>query len=220
MLNYSPINGDPSTSLVAYRPRTCFLMTQLGGKISEDISKMCGEVKEVLSNNKYSVIDANSLITGKDFLLKIWEMIVAVPLCVAILHRDMPMRTLCNIFYELGMAQSLGKETLIIKEQDTEIPSDFVRTEYVAYDEKFADSLSKYLQGLDTDRLNYYEIMADSLEKNPLLAIDYLRRAFLLSGDEQYQDQADAIFQESKIEERAKNSVEMLLMRFMKAKDY
>lgn len=213
MINYSPINGDPSTAPVAYKPRTCFLMTQLGDTISKEVIVIRKDAETLLSDNRYDTIDANSAVTGRDFLQKIWEMIISVPLCVALIHRDMPTRTLCNIFYELGMAQSLGKETIIIKAKDTEIPSDFVRTEYVEYNSNFTSGFTKFISDLE-ERVRYYETLADSLDNNPLLSIDFLRRAFLLSGDQRFRDQANQIFEEAKLENRARNSVEMLLRRF------
>lgn len=213
MINYSPINGDPSTSPVSYRPKTCFLMTQLGGDIDEGIENIRRDVTVALDQINYSVIDAESAVTGKDFLLKIWEMIVAVPLGVAIIHNTMPTKTLCNIFYELGMAQSLGKETLIIKASGAEIPSDFVRTEYIQYDKHFSRRLEMFLKGLK-ERKEYYEQAADLLENNPLLSIDYLRRAYLLSGEETYRERTSEIFEQSQLDGRASNSVEALLKRF------
>ena len=39
--------------------------------------------------------------------------------------------TQMNIYYKLGVAQALGKETLVVKSPGAKLPSDFVRTEYV-----------------------------------------------------------------------------------------
>lgn len=188
-------------------------MTQLGGDIDEEIKNIRIDITKALSQVSYTVIDADSAVTGKDFLLKIWEMIVAVPLGIAIIHDTMPTKTLCNIFYELGMAQSLGKETLIIKASSAEIPSDFIRTEYIQYDGHFLRRLEMFLKGLE-ERTNYYEQAADLLENNPLLSIDYLRRAYLLSGDQTYRKRTSEIFQKSQLDGRTSNSVEALLKRF------
>jgi hypothetical protein len=56
--------------------------------------------------------------------------------------------------------------------------------------------------------------MSQQVEKNPLLAIDYLKRAWLISGENTYKDKAREIFQKAYIKDRAKNSVEMLLVDF------
>jgi len=79
------------------------------------------------------VIDASTQITGRDFLLKIWKQIAAAPLAIGVCHENIPITTQSNIYYELGVAQALGKETIIVKSPKADIPSDFVRTEYLEY---------------------------------------------------------------------------------------
>ena len=81
---------------------------------------------------KFCEVDASSLVTGKDLLDKIWKIILGAPLGIAVLTKDMPDKTIANIFYELGMMDALGKETLIIKSKDYQIPSDFMRTQQQA----------------------------------------------------------------------------------------
>ncbi len=61
---------------------------------------------------------------------------------------------------------------------------------------------------------DYYDTTADSLEMNPLLAIDYLRRAYLISGDKGYRKKAKEILKDVSLDGRAKNSVEMILAKF------
>jgi hypothetical protein len=121
--------------------------------------------------------------------------------------------TIANVFYELGLMQAYGKETLVIKTASTVVPSDFVRTEYVQYGPDFHARIGRFFRSLD-ERAEYYALMADQVEKNPLLAIDYLRRAYLLTGDNALKDQAKAVFGTARLSGRAKNSVEMLLVDF------
>ncbi len=188
-------------------------MTQLGEPIPSEVSSIRQDLDKILSQRKFNLVDANSVITGRDFLQKIWDMLVSVPLAVAIVHEDMPAKTQCNIFYEIGIAQALGKETIVIKTQKAEVPSDFVRTEYIEYDGHFEEKIDKYLNGL-FERADYYELMAEQLQENPLLAIDYLRRAFLVSGQEQCSEQAKKILSTLSLEGRTGNSVEILLAKF------
>jgi len=140
-------------------------------------------------------------------------MIASVPLAVGIVHGEMPETTQSNIFYELGIAQAMGKETVIIKAPKTKVPSDFLRTEYIGFNDKFEVNFSKYLKSF-FEQADHYETVADQLEKNPLLAIDYLRRAFLISGNESLREKARNEFSSAGIQERAKNSVETLLADF------
>lgn len=213
MILYGLVDGDVHTRKIRYRPRTCFLMTQLGEPIPEEVVNIRQDLKRALELHNVALIDANSEITGKDFLLKIWSMIVAVPLAIAIVHKEMPTTTQCNVFYEIGVAQALGKETIVIKAKGAKVPSDFVRTEYIEYDENFDNKANKYLMSF-FERAEYYGTVADQLEKNPLASIDYLRRAYLITGDEAHREQAKKLLETSTLEGRAKNSVEMLLADF------
>lgn len=190
-------------------------MTKLGHLIPKEVNKIRSHLTKILSNYQIRLIDANDVITGKDFLMKIWHIILGVPLGIAIITNDMSHETLSNIFYEIGLMQAYGKETIVIKNPATKIPSDFVRTEYIDFTSGFTKKLKKYLDKYFTWASDY-EFMSELVEKNPLLAIDYLRRAWLITGEGTYRQKAMEIFQEAGIEERAKNSVEMLSVAFCK----
>jgi|ERR1043166_5011910 hypothetical protein len=213
MIFYSPINGDATTTGIVSRPRTCFLMTQLGRPIPAILGEIRDSIIQVLKNYKMELIDADSVITGRDFLIKIWDLILGVPLGIAIIHKEMRPQTLANIFYEIGLMQAYGKDLLVIKTQRTRMPSDFARTEYIEFSTDFVNRLGRFVES-HLSNANYYAHMADQLERNPLLAIDYLKRAYLISGEENYRMQAKEIFESADIQGRAKNSVEMLLVNF------
>lgn len=188
-------------------------MTRLGKPIPQEIIEVRNSVTKVCENFNFIVIDASTQITGRDFLLKIWKQIAATPLAVGICHEKIPPKTQSNIYYELGIAQAMGKETIIIKSPNVDIPSDFVRTEYVEFNLDFNKSFSTYLNGLN-NQAGHYELIADQLESNPVLSIDYLKRAFLISGDATLREKARRLLLESGLEGRAKNSVEQLAALF------
>lgn len=213
MILYRPNDGDVYSAKIRYRPRTCFIMTQLGKPIPDDIKKIRSALKPVLKKRKLKIIDAESRVTGRDFLTKIWEMIISVPLGIAIVNKSMSSLTFSNIFYEIGLMQAYGKETLVIKTKDVKIPSDFIRTEYIEYGRGFTGKLNQFFDSF-FELNEYYETAADSLEKNPLLAIDYLRRAFLISGENSHRQKAKSIHSNLSLDGRAKNSVEMILAKF------
>lgn len=213
MILYSPTNGDVYSVPVNYRPRTCFIMTQLRKPAPAEVVEIRQVLNQCLCGRAIAEIDADSVVTGRDFLMKIWQMIIAVPLGIAILHKTMSPQTLSNIFYEIGSLQAYGKETLIIRTKGTKIPSNLVRTEYIEYDGSFESKLNKFLE-MFLDLPDHFDTIADQMENNPLLAIDYLRRAYLISGDDSYKQKATSIFNSSSFEGRAKNSVEMLLIKF------
>ncbi len=189
MILYDPVEGDVSTKQIKLQPQTCFIMTQLGTPIPQEIRNIRNTLEKYLKQRKFKVIDANSVIRGKDFLLKIWKMILSVPVGIAIISNDLTPSTLANIFYEIGLLQAYGKETLIIKTPGSSVPSDFVRTEYIQYDRKFKDRILKFLDGLE-EQAEHYAVTAKSLKANSLLAIDNLRRAFLITGDAKYRSAA------------------------------
>ena len=89
---------------------------------------------------------------------------------------------MANIYYELGWMHAWGRETVVVKVGDLSLPSDLVRTEHIPYDAHFSRRFKEFVDSLQ-ERCDYYTVLADQLERNPLLAIDYLRRAYLLNGD-------------------------------------
>ena len=133
MIVYSPLDGEVLTTQIRSRPRCCFLMTQLGNPDPEGVEAIRRSVSDVCRDGGYEVIDARMHVTGRDFLLKIWRMIASTPFAVGVCHEEIPFSTQANIYYELGVAQALEKETLLVKSPGARLPSDFVRTEYVEF---------------------------------------------------------------------------------------
>jgi hypothetical protein len=213
MIIYSPLDGEVLTTRITSRPRCCFLVTQLGDPVPDGVEAIRRLVSDLCTDAGYEVIDARTQVTGRDFLLKIWRMIASVPFAVGVCHEEIPFSTQANIYYELGVAQALGKETLLVKSPGATVPSDFVRTEYVEFDERFDANFAAYLNTL-RDQAEHYEQIADQLERNPILAIDYLKRAFLITGDDGLRGSAQALLDDAGLDDRAKNSVEQLAAAF------
>jgi len=213
MILYNPTDGNAQQIKVQYRPQTCVIMTQLCKPIPPQVTKIRQILTKILISNNLKEIDARSVITGKDYMLKIWRLLISVPLGIAIIDETMLSNTLCNIFYEVGLMHALGKETIVIKTKKAKVPSDFVRTEYINFDSNFETNIKSYFTtywGLP----DYYETIADQLDRNPLLAIDYLRRSYLITGNSKLKRKAKRLYKEASIEDRAKNSVEQLLLDF------
>lgn len=213
MIVYNPLDGDAFTSSIPSNPRHCFLITRLGKPVPLPVENIRKAVTIACDNFDYQVIDASSKVTGRDFLLKIWRLIASAPLSIGICHEGIPQLTQANIYYELGIAQALGKETLLIKSLLAKVPSDFVRTEYIEFDEDFEKTFNSYLGSLP-QQADHYELVADQLDRNPILAIDYLKRAFLISGEERLRGKAKSLIDEAGLGNRAKNSVELLAAAF------
>lgn len=213
MIIYSPIDGQAITHTIKSQPRHCFLMTRLGDPVPPMVKDMGKAIKDCCRERSYTVIDAQTKVTGRDFLIKIWRLVASSPLSVGILHEEIPQTTQANIFYELGVAQALGKETVIVKSPDSKIPSDFVRTEYIRFDDSFQTTFDQYLESI-LEQAEYYETVADQLDRNPVLALDYLKRAYLILGDNRLKKKAREVAKDGGFANRARNSVEQLASTF------
>jgi hypothetical protein len=209
MILYRPTDGDVQNMPITIRPRTCFLMTKLGNPISGELSEMRKSVTKILREFTYECIDANSMTTGKDFLLKIWNLAMGVPVGIAIIDETIKPQTMANIFYEMGWMQAHGKETIVIKSKGVKVPSDFVRTEYIEFNESFDERFRAYFENLE-EQAKYFALAAKQLDNNPLLSIDYYRRAFLITGSDEYKEKTLKILENQDFSKRAKSSVELL----------
>jgi len=213
MIIYNPLDGICLQQSIKSQPKHLFLMTRLAPKVPSMVRRIRKSISSCCNHYDYKVIDAQTHVTGRDYLLKIWKMIAAAPLSVGVLHEDIPDTTKANIFYELGVAQAMGKETLVIKSPRAEMPSDFARSEHISFDENFEKNFHSYLDSIHV-QANYYETVADQLDKNPILALDYLKRAYLIKGDISLKKKASIVAQDAGIEGRAGNSIENLATEF------
>jgi len=213
MIVYNPADGDAFTTSIPLKPRHCFLLTRLGKPVPPVITNIRKSVIKCCKKVNYDVIDASTEITGRDFLIKIWKMIASTPLVVGVVHEKIPDETQHNIYYEIGVAQSMGKETVLVKSPKRNVPSDLIRSEFILYDQKFENNFERYLDGLNT-QAEHYELVADQVERNPVLALDYLKRAYLITGNHNLKTKVTTIVKESGLEDRARNSVELLSAAF------
>ena len=200
MFFYRPTDGDlPKPGSVSPEPKTCFIATALGNP-PKQIAKIRKELTSILKPDGFKCIDAGSRVTGRNILEKIWGMIMSVPVGVAIFTEDVAPGTMANIFYEIGLMQQLGKETLIIKTPQAKVPSDFVQTEYIEFDEnnksEFKDRIQLYIDYLNKQALFYQTMVSQLSDSNPILAVDYYRRAYLLNGDKKINKQVTEIIQD------------------------
>ena len=103
MIIYGPLEGEALTSAIPSRPRQCFLMTRLAGRIPDGVQAMRNAVTRLGRAANFQVIDARTQVTSRDFLLKIWKLIASTPLSVGVCHEEIPADTQMNIYYELGV---------------------------------------------------------------------------------------------------------------------
>lgn len=100
--------------------------------------------------------------------------------------------SIANVFYEIGLMQATGKETLVIKTPRAKVPSDLVRTEYLEYSRGFTNQFHSYIDKL-WQQADYYADMAEQLINSPIPSTDYIARAYLITGEEGYKEQIKKI---------------------------
>jgi hypothetical protein len=188
-------------------------MQQLGSPVPRLVKTTRKQIETGLARVGFGTVDAKTLTTGHDYLLKIWDLLLGCPVGVAIVHDGIGAATMANIYYELGMLQAYGRDTVVVKIGNPPLPSDFSRTEYIPAGKGFAERFKRFADSLE-ERREYYLTVSDEVENNPLLAIDYLRRAALLGGKSDLNRKARALLQASGIGDRAKSSVEELMLKF------
>ena len=187
------------------------MMRQLGEPPEID-QQMSAVATEVFDNSGISVLDASSSVGGKDFLERILGLIRGVGF-VAALFSDSTRRTaFANISLELGFAAMCGKPLIIIKSRGAEAPSDLTRTDYIEYDpddlENFTDKLRRAIDEInalaDFERAKL-EVALEADQMDCAIAFERARRAFLLTGEREYVDHAQTIFERLKGAQESQN---------------
>ena len=72
MLIYSPLDGLSIPGKIKSHPKSCFLITPISD-VSKEVLEIQSAIKEVCIKYNFSVIDSSEVVTGRDFLLKIWK---------------------------------------------------------------------------------------------------------------------------------------------------
>ena len=87
-------------------------------------------IKPTIEKFGFEVIKANDLFTTSPIIEDIWEQINKSRLVVA----DLTGKN-ANVFYELGITHTVGKETIIITQNDDDVPFDLKHLRYFKYDD-------------------------------------------------------------------------------------
>lgn len=75
-----------------------------------------------------SIRRADDIVTAGPFMEKVWDGICAADLIIADCTQQNP-----NVFYEIGMAHTIGKKVILLTRSDDDIPSDIKHYEYISY---------------------------------------------------------------------------------------
>lgn len=170
-------------------------MLQLGGTISVQELWITDVVCRLLQVRHIEAVTAAAVPGTGDYLQKIVDLIRGCGFAFAIFSDLTPARSLANIFFEVGVAGVLGKPVQLVLAGIAPPPSDFVRTEWIRYEDghelRFETQLAQALQRIEEGAEFYRKIglMAlDAEEPDLEEAFERLKQAILISDDREARD--------------------------------
>jgi nucleoside 2-deoxyribosyltransferase len=180
---------------VSLFPRSAFLMIHDNNRVSAIEAQMQAIAREELEAAKFQSKAASDIRRAGDYLSKIIRMVRGCGFGIAIFSDATPPRTLANIFFEVGYCLALGKPTFLVLAGEHAAPSDFVRSEWIAFTPDDEPGFRKSIQGALAEMNEYGHFLEklalsaeDAEEVNPELAYERFKRAFLVSGREEARD--------------------------------
>jgi len=123
--------------------KICFVLMPFDTKFTRTYEKY---LRPTLINNKWECKRADEIHEPREIINIIWEQIQRADLIVA----DLTDRN-ANVFYELGYAHALGKNTILLTQRLNDVPFDLRHRQLVEYSatsqghKKLTDSLGRYL---------------------------------------------------------------------------
>ena len=145
-----PIFGRPRRLSAEHRMDVFVLMpfkARLEAVYARHMKKMADELG-------LRMLRADELISPRPFMEKVWDGICAAQLVIADCTDRNP-----NVFYEIGIAHTVGRKVLLITRSDKDIPSDIKHFDYIHYNydpegvEELIGKLRTFLQGHFTSGL-------------------------------------------------------------------
>jgi hypothetical protein len=120
----APVFGRPQPPPADQKIEVFVLMpfkAKLEKVYSIHIKKMCEDLGVTIRR-------ADEIFSPKPFMEKVWDGICAAQLILADCTEKNP-----NVFYEIGMAHTVGKKVVLITRSDKDIPSDIKHFDYIPY---------------------------------------------------------------------------------------
>jgi hypothetical protein len=85
-------------------------------------------IKKMAEELGLTILRADEIFSPTPFMEKVWEGICSADLVLADCTEKNP-----NVFYEIGIAHTVGKEVVLITRSDKDIPSDIEHFDYIPY---------------------------------------------------------------------------------------
>ena len=163
-------------------------MLHSGKNVSTAEAKIDSVVCKCLAQLDHPVMKASRHSGTKDYLEKIMQLIRGCGFGIAIFSELTPATTLANIFFEIGLCGVLGKPVILIKSAKAKPPSDFVRTEWITFQDdpkKLRKDLERFIKSI-SELAAYYEDLGDlalaAEDVDYELAFERYRQAMLIAS--------------------------------------
>ena len=159
-----PLPADQQTDVFVLMP----FKTKLESIYSKHMKKMAQELG-------LRMLRADEIFSPKPFMEKVWDGICAAQLILADCTEKNP-----NVFYEIGMAHTVGKKVVLITRSDKDVPSDIKHFDYIHYNydpegvETLIERLRKFLNAHFTSAARneaYDKVTASFNEPQPNEAV-------------------------------------------------
>lgn len=110
-------------------------------------------IKELGKELKLNILRADDFFSTNPFMKKVWDGICASELVIADCTQQNP-----NVFYEIGIAHTVGKKVVLITRSENDIPSDIKHFENILYNEHTTEGTKNLIEKLRIFIKNHFEI--------------------------------------------------------------
>ena len=175
----APVFGRPQP-LPADQQADVFVLMPFTTKLELIYSR---HMKKMAQGLGLRMLRADEIFSPKPFMEKVWDGICSAQLIVADCTEENP-----NVFYEIGMAHTVGKKVVLITRSDKDVPSDIKHFDYLHYDydpegvEALIEKLKRFLSAHFTSAARneaYDNVFARFAEPQPNESVG---RTFQCSG--------------------------------------
>lgn len=143
----TPVFGRPKSPEVK---TDIFVLMPFNGEMN---NIYVNHVKKLGKKLNLNIQRADDFYSTKPFMEKVWEGICSSQLIVADCTQQNP-----NVFYEIGIAHTVGKKVILITRSADDIPSDIKHFDTILYDEQTPAGTKKLIEKLSVFIKNHFKI--------------------------------------------------------------
>lgn len=147
------------------QPGLCFVLMPFGGRFDQLYDSI---IKPTVEAQRLSCLRADEIYTDKSIIGDIWDSIQRAEIIIADITGRNP-----NVLYEIGLAHSLWRKTILMTQDLSDVPFDLHQLRIIEYSDKIgaerklSQELQSALSALHTTEINDPTIaLQRDLEKN------------------------------------------------------